>query len=181
MRKEKIQEIVVAPPGVVVSVDKGVVTVKGPKGSVTRNLSHPRVVIAAAPNGIDFSAVRPGKLIKMMFYTLVAHAKNMVEGVSKGFVYKLKVCYVHFPMTVKVDGNYLVITNFLGEKIPRKARILDGVTVKAASDVITVEGFDITKVSQTAANIELATFINRRDRRRFQDGCYITEKAGVPV
>jgi len=181
MRKEKIQETIVAPQGVAVTVESGLVTVKGPKGTVTRDLSHPKITVTLVSNGIEFSVARPGKLMKMMFYTLVAHAKNMVEGVTKGFVYKLKVCYVHFPMTVKVEGNAVVISNFLGEKIPRKAKILSGVTVKASADIITVEGFDITLVSQTAANIELATFINRRDRRRFQDGCYITEKAGVPV
>ncbi|MEB3846499.1 MAG: 50S ribosomal protein L6, partial [Desulfurococcales archaeon] len=70
----------------------------------------------------------------------------------------------------------LIISNFLGEKAPRIAKILPGakVTVKG-SDVI-VEGIDIEVVGQTAANIEMATKITDRDRRKFMDGIYIYEK-----
>ena len=48
-------------------------------------------------------------------------------------------------------------------------------------DQIIVEGVNLDDVSQTAANIEIATRILYRDRRRFQDGIFITSKAGVPI
>jgi large subunit ribosomal protein L6 len=69
-----------------------------------------------------------------------------------------------------------VIQNFLGERSPRKALILDGVTVKAKGDDVTVEGIDKEKVGQTVANIERATAVSRRDIRVFQDGIYLTSK-----
>ena len=178
---KSLQEKLVFPQGVSGSVEYGIVKVKGPKGEVVKKLFHPIIKISVTAEGFLFVAPAQTKSVKTVLYTLVAHAKNMIVGVQSGFTYKLKVCYIHFPMTVKVTSNEVLISNFLGEKIPRKANILAGVTVKSAGDVLTVEGIDLEKVSQTAANIEMATRIVRRDRRRFQDGCYIMEKAGVPV
>ena len=81
-------------------------------------------------------------------------------------------------MTVKVEGNVVVINNFMGEKVPRKAKILKDVNVKIENELITVSGFDIEKVGQSAANIELATKRAGFDKRIFQDCCYIIERAG---
>lgn len=70
-----------------------------------------------------------------------------------------------------------MINNFLGEKQPRVARILEGVTVKIGNDEVILTGIDKEKVGNTAANIERATRITKRDPRVFQDGIYITERA----
>lgn len=113
--------------------------------------------------------------------TFKAHINNMIKGVTEGFKYRLKVVYSHFPMTVKVQGDEVVIENFLGEKNPRRAKILPGVTVKVKGSEIEVEGIDKEAVGQTAANIEQATRITKWDRRVFQDGIYIVEKAGKPI
>ena len=181
MRAAAIQESVEIPQGVSVTLENNILSVKGPKGEVKKKIFHPKVALEVSGNVISFSATKPNKNVKMMLYTLLSHCRNMLAGVQNNFVYKLKICYVHFPVTVKVEKSTVIISNFLGEKIPRKASILDQVKVAVAGEIITVEGVDVEKVSQTAANIESATRITRRDRRRFQDGCYIIEKAGVPV
>lgn len=181
MRREILQERVELPDGVVVSIDGFKIKIKGPKGELQKELFDPDVKIESSGNAITFTSKQPSKSEKRIFYTLLSHLKNMVYGVVNSYIYKLKVCYVHFPVTVKIDQDKVFISNFLGEKIPRKATILEGVVVKISGDIISVEGIDIEKVSQTAANIEIATRITRRDRRRFQDGCYIIEKAGVSI
>jgi len=84
-------------------------------------------------------------------------------------------------MSVKVDGNQVVIENFLGERYPRRAKILESVNVEIKGQDVIVKGFDKEKVSQTAANIEQATRIKGLDPRVFQDGIYITEKDGKSV
>ena len=106
----------------------------------------------------------------------------MIRGIDSGFTYKLKAVYSHFPMTLKVDGNTMTITNLFGEKVPRKAPLPWSpsdvkVTVENKTDVI-VSGSDREKVGQTAANIERACKIKKRDRRVFQDGIYIVSKGG---
>jgi large subunit ribosomal protein L6 len=109
--------------------------------------------------------------------TLEAHVKNMVRGVVEGYEYRMKVVYSHFPIQLKQQGERLEINNFLGEKQPRMANIIEGVTIKIGSDEVTLTGIDKEKVGNTAANIEHATRITKRDPRVFQDGIYITERA----
>ena len=106
----------------------------------------------------------------------------MIRGIDKGFEYRLKAVYSHFPMTLKVDGNIMTITNLFGEKVPRTANLpwTPGevqVRVENKVDVI-VTGADREKVGQTAANIERSCKIRKRDRRVFQDGIYIVSKDG---
>ncbi|OIO80524.1 50S ribosomal protein L6 [Candidatus Pacearchaeota archaeon CG1_02_32_132] len=106
----------------------------------------------------------------------IAHIKNVFKGLNDDFVYKLEICNVHFPMNVKVEGDKVLISNFLGEKITRVSKISPGVKVEVKNKEIIVSGSDIGKTGQTAANLEKASKVRVRDRRIFQDGIFITEK-----
>lgn len=81
-------------------------------------------------------------------------------------------------MNVAVSGNELVIKNFLGEAVPRRVEIMQGAEVKVNGEEITVKSCNVEIAGQTAAKIETACRITNRDRRIFQDGCYIFDKAG---
>jgi large subunit ribosomal protein L6 len=122
----------------------------------------------------------PRRKEKALAGTWAAHLNNMVRGIDSGFEYKLKAVYSHFPMTIKVQGNEMTITNLFGEKVPRVAALPwspSEVEVKVANKTdVTVIGADREKVGQTAANIERACRIKKRDRRVFQDGIYIVSK-----
>ena len=111
----------------------------------------------------------------------MSHIRNLIKGVNKGFTYKVKVCSGHFPINLTTEDNTIIINNFLGEKIPRKAKILPGVTTKIEGEIISLDGTDKESVSQSSANIELATRITKRDKRVFQDGCYIISKDGKEI
>jgi large subunit ribosomal protein L6 len=87
----------------------------------------------------------------------------------------MKGVYAHFPMTIKQEGNKVVIENFMGERHPRKVDIMDGVTVEVDGEDLTLRGADKDAVSQTAARIEQMCHKGNRDPRTFQDGVYITE------
>ena len=79
---------------------------------------------------------------------------------------------------VEIDNatKQFVVKNFLGERIPRKAKILPGVDVKVQGDFITVQSISKDAAGQTAANIETMMKVRGKDRRIFQDGIYIIEK-----
>jgi len=174
-----VESVVEIPEGVEVEIEGNKVTVRGPKGELTKTLPVPRGVIVRKEDGkIIVEAYFANARKRAMVGTIAAHIRNMITGVTKGYRYKLKIIYSHFPVNLSIEGDKLIISNFLGEKAPRVARILPGVKVtidKKNNDVI-VEGIDIEKVGQTAANIELATKIKDKDRRKFMDGIYIYVK-----
>lgn len=176
-----ITEKVAIPEGVTVEIVGPVVKVKGPKGENERAFAHPKITISKGEKHVIVESKKPTKREKTMLYSFVAHISNMLDGVNTGFVYKLKICSSHFPMSVSVEKGQVVIKNFLGEKIPRQADIMPGVEVKVDGNMITAEGVDKEKTSVTAARIEQATRITNRDRRIFQDGCFLVEKAGIPI
>ncbi len=171
-----MKEIIEVPSDVRITVENGMVSVEGPLGKVEKKLNHPFVEIKVEDNKVVLSTPRDVRKYKKMLYTYVAHIKNMIKGVKEGYRYKLAICYSHFPMNVKVEGDKVRIENFLGERAPRFAKILPGVKVEVKGKEIVVSGIDKEAVGQTAANIEKATYIRGIDRRIFQDGIYIVSK-----
>jgi len=164
------------PEGVKVEIEKGRVVVEGPRGKLERNLYHPKINIEKIDNKVVVKCEFARRKEKALVGTFAAHIKNMIKGVTEGFVYKMKIVYSHFPMKVSVKGNEVIIENFLGEKAPRKAKIFGNVKVTVKGDEVTIEGINREEVGQTAANIEFATKVKDRDVRVFQDGIYIVSK-----
>jgi large subunit ribosomal protein L6 len=139
---------------------------------------NPVYVSAKFENGeIELTPKSKKKTIKAVVNSTEKHIINALKGFEKDYVYKLSVVYSHFPITVKVEGHEVVISNFLGEKKPRKTRILPGCKVEVKGKEIIVKGHDKYAAGQTAGNIEKATRVVGRDFRIFDDGCYIVEKA----
>lgn len=100
----------------------------------------------------------------------------MITGVMKGFTYKVKVVFAHFPVTVKVEGNTIVIENFTGERSARIAKMQGNAKVTVKGDDVIVQGINLEDVAQTAANMEQATKVRRKDPRVFLDGLFIFER-----
>lgn len=170
------------PEGVSASKDGDVLVVSKGDSKITREFRHSRISVSTSDIEVRVFCDLPRRKHKAVAGTWAAHIKNMIRGIDSGFTYKLKAVYSHFPMTLKVDGNTMTITNLFGEKVPRKAPLPWSpsdvkVTVENKTDVI-VSGSDREKVGQTAANIERACKIKKRDRRVFQDGIYIVSKGG---
>ncbi len=179
--KSKLEDSIEFPQGIIVNIDKGIVTVKGPKGELKRNMYDPKIKIVVQGNEIKLSASPYRKKEKTKIYSQVAHLKNMFRGVQEVFVYKLKICAGHFPMNVSVSGNQLIVKNFLGEKVPRVMNFSKDIKISVDGEIIKVEGCSKEVVSQTAAMIEILTRRVGFDRRIFQDGIYIVEKDGKKV
>lgn len=178
MPESSQQRSIDLPEGVEVQVDSGTVKVKGPKGSLSEDLSHLPVDFEVAGKRL---LVTPRQLTKRSIAktgTGAAHVKNMIKGVTKGFTYKLKTVYAHFPVTVKVNEKEkkVVIENFTGEKTPRVTKIIGDTKVKVSGEEILVQGNKLEDVSQTASNLETGTRIKEKDQRVFLDGIYIYEK-----
>ena len=177
MRKELFQKIDIH-EGVEAEINKGVIKIKGSKGENQREFKLGKINIEKKENQIVLGHKTSTKKEKKIINTITAHIKNMIKGVQEKFEYKLKICSSHFPMTVEIQDDMATIKNFLGEKIPRKVKIPEGAEVEIQGEIITITSLNKESGGQAAANFEKATKIRNRDRRVFQDGIFITNKAG---
>lgn len=172
-KRKKIENIIEVPEGIKAEITGSTIKLSKDSEELKRKLDYD---VEKKDNKIIIRCDRPTKKDKKLINSTTAHIKNMISGLQEKYVYKLQICSVHFPMSVAVQGKEIVIKNFLGETKDRKAKILDNVEVKIDREIISIESSDKEKAGQTAANIETATKVKKKDRRIFQDGIYITEK-----
>eukprot|EP01088_Endostelium_zonatum_P001859 TRINITY_DN12234_c0_g1_i1.p1 TRINITY_DN12234_c0_g1~~TRINITY_DN12234_c0_g1_i1.p1 ORF type:complete len:192 (+),score=34.05 TRINITY_DN12234_c0_g1_i1:67-642(+) len=166
-----------------VTVSSRVVTVVGPRGTLTRSFKHVNAEIRV-------EGKRNRRLIVTMWFgthkqiasvrTICSHITNMITGVTKGYEYKMKFVYAHFPVNVNIpaDGSSIEIHNFLGEKVVRRVVMAPGVQIirSDAKDEIILRGNSIEDVSQSAARVHQSTLVKNKDIRKFLDGIYVSEK-----
>ena len=162
------------PEGVEVEIDAGKVVVKGKIGKLEKDFHIKGIKIEKKNGNIEISG-GANKTDLVLINTIKSHLKNMFEGVTSGFSHKLQIVYSHFPMNPEVKGNELIIKNFLGEKKPRRAKIIGDTKIEIKGQELVVSGASKEDVGQTCANICNATKIPKKDSRVFQDGIYLVE------
>ena len=167
------------PDDVDAAVDRFDLTVEGSNGSVTRRLWFPDVTVSTSEDAVIIESDEDTKKISATMGSFESHVENMIHGVTEGWEYRLQVHYSHFPMQVSVEGEEVVIENFLGEKAPRRAAIRGDTEVQVDGETVVLTGPDKEAVGQTAGDIEQLTRVKDKDTRVFQDGVYIVEKPGV--
>lgn len=176
-----MKEEIILPEGVTASLTGSALTLKGPKGETSRNIRGQNVAVTVEGNKVSVLSANSSKKEKKIIGSLRAHIANMVKGTTEGHVYKLKVCFTHFPITVTVTGNQLFVKNLLGEKIPRKLTLPTGVSVKVEGSDVTINSTDKDAAGKAAAGIEQITKRANFDTRVFGDGIYITVKDGKEI
>lgn len=179
--KRTIEESIAIPEGVQCEVRENHVECTRENVRIARRIPIPEASVEIKNHQIHVRCHKGNKKTRAAVKAILAHFENMFRGLSNPFSYELEICNVHFPMTVKLEGNKMVINNFLGEKEKRFASIIDGVHVEIKGQKIIVSSHNIEAAGQTAANIEKATSVPKRDRRVFQDGIFITSKCGVAL
>ncbi|KIJ70063.1 hypothetical protein HYDPIDRAFT_178429 [Hydnomerulius pinastri MD-312] len=177
------------PGGVTVEIKSRVIKVTGPRGTLTKNIRHVDMDLRVVKAGKNKSKVtlavwQGGRKHVACLNTIRSLINNMITGVTKGFLYKMRAVYAHFPVNsvIHEDGRKLEIINFLGEKAVRHVNMLDGVVIsesKAQKDELILEGNDIENVSQSAASIQGACRVKNKDIRKFLDGIYVSDRTTV--
>jgi len=176
MRAIEVEKTIDTPENVDVRLEGRVVIISGEKGTLTRDFSHAPLSIQKEGKQIKIRTNWPRKKEAATIGTVSSHIKNMIIGVTKGFTCKLKIVFSHFPISVKIVENKVLIENLTGERSPRVAKIVGDTKVSVKSDDVIVQGTNLEDVSQTAANIEQATKIKIKDPRVFLDGIYVYER-----
>jgi len=176
------------PEGVDVTVKSRIITVKGPRGTLVKNVRHIdmdiRLVKTKSAAKVTLAVWQGGRKHVACLRTIRSLISNMIKGVTKGFRYKMRAVYAHFPINciIQDGGSAVEIRNFLGEKIVRNVKMLEGVTIyesKAQKDELILEGTDVQNVSQSAASIHGVCRVRNKDIRKFLDGIYVSEKGTI--
>ncbi|MCU9594046.1 50S ribosomal protein L6 [Caldibacillus thermolactis] len=138
------------PSGVTVTVnDDNVVTVKGPKGELTREFNKD-MNISIEDNVITVTRPSDSKEHRTIHGTTRANLANMIEGVSKGFEKALELIGVGY--RAQKQGNKLVLN--VGYSHPVEFTPEAGLEIEVPSNTkIVVKGYDKEKVGALAANI----------------------------
>lgn len=138
---------ILIPTGVTVNVENGVVTVTGPKGTLTTNLVNG---ITVKVEGNTLEVMRENDIYKPMHGTVNANINNMIIGVTHGFEKALEIVGVGYRFAQK--GNVIVIS--AGYSNPVEMQIPNGISVELPSNTeLTIKGIDKDKVGEFAANV----------------------------
>ena len=137
------------PAGVTVEINARIITIKGPRGELKKDLRHIaldlRLVKGPKGDKIKFIVWHAGRRHAACLRTAQAIVNNMIKGVTLGYQYKMRAVYNHFPINLILapDGKSLEIRNFLGEKRVRHVKMAEGVVIKDdknQKDQVLVEG-----------------------------------------
>ncbi|MHA1303334.1 MAG: 50S ribosomal protein L6 [Candidatus Heimdallarchaeaceae archaeon] len=178
-----VEKEVEIPDEVKVTLEGKVITVEGPKGKLTRDFSnYEEADISLEGNVMRFIGYYLNKRRKAKLLALVGLFENMIEGVTKGYTYKSKIVFSHFPITVEPDNKKreVVIKNLYGGRKPLVVPIIGKetkVTVEK-EDVITT-GIDKEAIGQTVANMQEKCRLRgkrKKDPEVFMDGVWVFEK-----
>jgi large subunit ribosomal protein L9e len=183
------QELLEIPEGVKVSIKTRTVTVEGPRGKLVKDLGHLAVNFTQPKKNVISIEIHHGNRKNVAtLRTVRTHINNLIVGVTKGFKYKMRYVYAHFPINVNLDKNSetglheVEIRNFIGEKIVRRVVMQPGVEVeisKNQKDELVLFGNSLEGVSQSAADIQQICRVRNKDIRKFLDGLYVSEKGNV--
>mmetsp|Transcript_74028 Transcript_74028/g.163491 ORF Transcript_74028/g.163491 Transcript_74028/m.163491 type:complete len:194 (-) Transcript_74028:235-816(-) len=186
MKLLKASRELVIPSDVSIEVKGRRIRVKGQRGTLTREFKHIALDMFLTKNDngetvfnveAHFTKRKPLACLR----TTISHVQNLVLGVTKGFEYKMRLVYAHFPININLEGKGTVveIRNFLGEKRVRVVNMLPGVTCKRSEgvkDELTISGSDKDMVSRSCALInQSCSLTGRLDIRKFLDGIYVSE------
>ena len=138
---------VAIPAGVEITMDGTLLTVKGPKGTLTREIK--KDVLVTIENGAVTVTPQETDLAKALWGTYAAHVRNMVEGVTKGFTRVLDIEGVGY--RAEVRGTALVLS--VGYSHPVPLEVPAGITAIVEKSAITLSGYDKDALGQFAANV----------------------------
>src|SRR5437899_6598358 len=164
------------PDQVKVSESHRILNVEGPLGKTRKNFKRIPVGLQVSGKNIILKSLGTRKKDYAIFKTAESIIKTLIKGVQQGYTFKMKIVYAHFPITIKVKDDAILVENFQGERAPRVSKIVGDTKVVSKGDDVIITGPVLTDVSQTAASLQQNTKVKNKDHRVFLDGIYLFEK-----
>jgi large subunit ribosomal protein L6 len=139
---------VTIPAGVTATIEKGVLTIAGPKGTLTEairpivDVSIDGAVLTLAPKKETIAA-------RALWGTYAALVRNMITGVTEGFTRVLEIEGVGY--RAEAQGQKLTLSVGFSHQVPME--VPTGITATVEKNVITLQGYDKHALGQFAANV----------------------------
>jgi len=161
-------------PKTEVSVSEGVLTVKGPLGTLTKPV-HPLVDISVSDNAVTVRPVNSSKLSRSLWGTYASHIRNMMKGVTEKFSKKLELRGIGY--RVEMQGKNLKL--LVGFSHPVLMEVPAGIDVTIEKAFVTMTGIDKEAVGQFAANVRAVKKPEPYKGKGLRyEGEYVREKQG---
>ncbi|KNA11487.1 hypothetical protein SOVF_134840 [Spinacia oleracea] len=130
------------PEGIDIKVDAKIIVVSGPRGTLSRNFKHLNldfelVTDEEGKKKLNIDSWFGTRKTSASIRTAISHIENLITGVTKGYRYKMRMVYAHFPINASITNSNksIEIRNFLGEKRVRKVDMLEGVSILRSEKV----------------------------------------------
>ncbi|QLQ78945.1 hypothetical protein HG537_0B02920 [Torulaspora globosa] len=187
MKYVQTEQFIEVPQGVTVNIRSRVVKVTGPRGTLVKNLKHIDVTFTKLnERQIKVTVHNGDRKHVAALRTVKSLVDNLITGVTKGYKYKMRYVYAHFPINVNViekdNKKFIEIRNFLGDKKVRLVPIREGVNVEFSTnqkDEMVLSGNSVEDVSQNAADVQQICRVRNKDIRKFLDGIYVSDKGVI--
>ena len=141
---------ILIPAGVEVKIEPGRVSVRGPKGELSR-LFKDDIAIEVNDGALLLSIKKPSRLARALWGTYASHLKNMMAGVTQGFSKRLELQGIGYKAELK--DKELVLS--LGFSHPVRFKAPEGIDFKVEKNVITVAGTDKERVGLISAQLRM--------------------------
>mmetsp|Transcript_6599 Transcript_6599/g.16823 ORF Transcript_6599/g.16823 Transcript_6599/m.16823 type:complete len:188 (-) Transcript_6599:216-779(-) len=184
MKTVKVARNIKVPEGVEVTLDGRKVTVKGPRGELSRDYSHQSIeILQVSETQLQVIKWFGTKKELACIRSICSNIENLITGVTKGFRFKMRLVYAHFPINAVINGDKEIeIRNFLGQKKVFRIKMRADTTITKSAkvkDQLELEGNDLEALSQSAADIQQVGKVRNKDIRKFLDGIYVSAKGPI--
>ena len=171
------KQIIAIPAKTDISVDNGVLTVKGPLGTLTKPV-HSLITIAVAEGKATVTPANTSKLARSLWGTYASHLKNMIAGVNKKYEKKLTLEGIGY--RVELQGKSLKF--IVGFSHPVLLPVPENLGVVVEKNAMTVSGIDKEAVGQFAAVIRAIKKPEPYKGKGIRyEGEYVRQKQGKKV
>lgn len=139
---------VAIPSGVEVTLADGVLTAKGPKATLSREVREKDVAIKIEGDTVTLEP-KDTNLAPALWGTYAAHMRNMITGVTEGFTKVLEIEGVGY--RAEVQGNKIVLNVGFSHSV--ELEIPEGISAEVVKNTITLTGSDKDALGQFAADV----------------------------
>lgn len=169
------------PEGVTVEAKAKIIKVTGPRGTIVKNLKHVKaeIVVNKEKKCVEVTIYMNTYKQSAVLVTIKSHITNMINGVTKGYRYKMHEVHKHFPIDLQIKDNAVSIIKYLGQRDVKVIPLPEGVTCKKNpkdAGELWFEGQDVDLIALTCSKVFESCFAKDKDRRKFLDGIFTSEK-----